>query len=205
MIIHSDSFPGVMLNFLVCLGTAGGLLASTVLLLALKTRQAAKVFVVTLAVHSTCLILIAAGLVLASRTIVKVGDSYCYDSWCAGVTNVTAAPHAQDVVYKVDVRIFSDAGRGKQRARGPMVLIDDRGRRFPMVADALSIPLDSELDPGQAIDTTLTFDVPADAHQLFLMYEEVRSLPFVLRALTGLWVAEIGEKYLSKEPLLRVM
>jgi hypothetical protein len=57
------------------------------------------------------------------------------------VTNVTAEPHTQEVVYKVHVRIFSDAGRGKQRARGPLVLIDERGRRFPMVPDALAIPL----------------------------------------------------------------
>jgi hypothetical protein len=75
MIIHSDSFLSVMLVFLILLVTVGGLLASAVLLLALKTRQAAKVFGVTLAVHSAYLIIIAVGLVLTSRTIVKVGTA----------------------------------------------------------------------------------------------------------------------------------
>jgi hypothetical protein len=55
------------------------------------------------------------------------------------------------------------------------------------------------------MDTTLTFDVPADPDQLFLIYEEPRSLPFVLRALSGLWVGEILETYVPKETLLRVM
>jgi hypothetical protein len=136
MIIHEDvTFPGFVIIFVVFLGTIGGLLASAVLLLANRLRLAGRVFLTTAVIHSIYVALLGVGYILSQQIIVKIGDSYCFDSWCLGVTHVVASPRAQDVLWKVDVHVFSDAGRGKQKATSIPILIDERGRRFPLIHD----------------------------------------------------------------------
>ena len=49
-----------------------------------------------------------------------------------------------------------------------LYLVDERGRRFPLIPDPSVTPFDVELNPGQSVDTSLTFRVPANARQLFL-------------------------------------
>src|SRR6516162_267908 len=108
MIVHSDSFIGIMFLFLVMFGTCAGVLASAVLLLALKFRLAFKVLACTALALSAFLVLQITTMTLTPQTVVKRGDSFCADIWCMGVTNVTATPTQQDTIYKVDVHIFSD-------------------------------------------------------------------------------------------------
>jgi len=195
-----------MVIILIFLGTIGGLLASVVLLLAMKARLARRVFLATLGLHSAYLVITIAAFFFVPRTIVKAGDSYCYDSWCLGVTKVTSAPRAEDSIYKVDVRVFSDAGRGKQSGAGAsLYLVDEEDRRFPLIHDPSVIPFDRSLDPGEAIETTLTFAVPGNTRQLFLMKEQKTGLPFIVKCLSGLWVGDVGEKYVHKYTLLRVL
>src|SRR2546422_6158829 len=102
MIVHSDSFIGVLFILLMFLGTGFALLASMVLLLALKFRLAAKVFLSAGAALLIFLVLQGTIKALTPQTIVKRGDSFCADIWCIGVRDVKAAARAQDVVYKVD-------------------------------------------------------------------------------------------------------
>jgi hypothetical protein len=67
------------------------------------------------------------------------------------------------------VRIFSDANSVKTSAQGASVyLFDERGRRFPLIADPSVIPFDVTLDPREVVRTSLTFITPPDVRQLFL-------------------------------------
>jgi hypothetical protein len=47
-------------------------------------------------------------------------------------------------------------------------LVDERGRRFRLIPDPDVTPFDIELNRHQSVNTSLTFVVAADAHQLFL-------------------------------------
>ena len=76
--------------------------------------------------------------------------------------------------------------------------MDERGRRFPMVKDPSVIPFDLSLDPGQSVNTSLTFVTPADARELFLTVDS----PLVWGA--RLCVACDGS-LLHKPTLLRVL
>jgi hypothetical protein len=68
------------------------------------------------------------------------------------------------------VHFFSDANTVKTGSDDALVyLVDDRGRRFPLVDDPSVIPINTRLDPGQSINTSLTFVAPTDATHLFLM------------------------------------
>src|SRR6202040_2788913 len=46
---------------------------------------------------------------LTPRTIVSIGDGYCWDLWCLGVEQVNATPQGQNIIYTARVRLFSDA------------------------------------------------------------------------------------------------
>jgi hypothetical protein len=205
MIVHSDSFIGVMLLLLVMLGTGAAILASAVLLLALKFRQAFKVLAYAAVTLSVFFVLQITLLTLTPQAVVKIGDSFCADIWCIGVTNVSAAPRQRDTIYKVDVHIFSDAGRGgKIHGKAILFLVDERGRRFPLIPDPSVIPFNRELDPQEGIDTTLTFAAPSDARQLYLTSEPTDRHSFVVRVFTGDWLAESFPS-IHKPALLRVL
>jgi hypothetical protein len=168
MIVHSDTI-GSMVFLLVMAGSALMLMAAFMALAGRELRFAGKI----VGWWSACFaaytaLTIAVSLVLPQK-VVNPGQSYCVDSWCIGVQNVSKTLRGQDVVYKADVRIFSDAGRGNISAKGAsLYLVDERGRRFPLIPDPSVTRFDIELGPGQSVDTALTFRVVGDARQLFL-------------------------------------
>jgi hypothetical protein len=205
MIVHSDSFIGVMFLLLVMLGTGAAILTSVVLLLTLKFRLAFRVLAFAALGLSAFFILQITTLTLTPQTVVKRGDSFCADIWCMGVTNVTATPRQQDIIYKVDVHIFSDAGSGgKIHGKARLFLVDERGRRFALIPDPSVIPFNRELDPQEGIDTTLTFATQSDARQLYLTSEPTERHPFVVRVFTGDLLAE-HLPFIHKPVLLRVL
>src|SRR5262249_39699760 len=74
-----------------------------------------------------------------------------------------------DTLYKLNVRIFSDANSVRVSFSAvSLFLQDERGRRFPLLEDPSAIPYDTSLDPQQSMNTRLTFKVPADVKELFL-------------------------------------
>lgn len=168
MVIHSGSSL-VGLAYLVTLATVIGLLTAVGLLVARKFRASAKV--AGASVSALALYFVAASLIswVSDGRVVKLGDSYCWDLWCMGIEKVNASPRGNETVYRIDVRFFSDAHTvktGIDEAR--VYLVDDRGRRFPLVDDPSVIPIDTQLNPGQSLNTSLTFVAPADTTQLVL-------------------------------------
>ena len=168
MIVHSDAV-GSMVFFFVMVISALTLVVALMALAGREFRLAGKI----LGWWSACVVAytvltIAISLLLPQK-VVNPGQSYCVDSWCIGVQNVTKTAVEQNVAYKADVRIFSDLNRGTTSAKGAsLYLVDERGRRFPLVPDPSVIPFDTELSPKQSVDTSLTFLVAADAKQLVL-------------------------------------
>jgi len=144
VIIRSDSDLGALLTLMVLLGGFVGIVASAVLVVSRKFRSAAKVLLVSvtgLALYVAAVMLLS---FLSPQTIVNIGDSYCMDIWCIGVERVNATPRGEETLYRVDVRIFSDANTVKTSAKGASVyLLDERGRRFELVNDPSVVPSDA--------------------------------------------------------------
>lgn len=206
MIVRADSELGALLTLLILFGTIVSLLVSMVLLVSGRFRTAAKVFLGTLGGVSAYVVVVLLVALLTPQKIINIGDSYCMDIWCIAVEKVTTTPRERDTLYKVDVRIFSDANTVKTSAKGAAVyLVDDRGRRFEIVNDPTVIPFDVPLDPKQSIHTTLTFAVASDAQQLFIptSYHHVGdegAVPFWAKLYFG------GDaNYQHKRTLLRVL
>jgi hypothetical protein len=164
MVIHSDSFVGVMLPFVVALAAVVLVLISAGMLAFGKFRLMAK----TGLVAAYVLALIGVSL-LTPQKIGSAGQAYCMDIWCIGIEKTSPMPARIEITYKVDVRIFSDANTVRTSGKGfSLFLVDERGHRFPMLKDSSVIPFDLSLDPRQSVNTSLTFVTPADARELFL-------------------------------------
>lgn len=116
---------------------------------------------------------------LTPRTVVSIGDSYCYDTWCIGVRSVNATPQGQNVLYTARVRIFSDANRvSASRARDFLYARDDQGLRFPLTQDPSVIPADVTINPSESVETSLMFLAPGSARKLYLA-GEYAAMPWV--------------------------
>jgi hypothetical protein len=115
--------------------------------------------------------------------VLKTDAPYCVDDWCMSVERVSKTPAAAGIAYRLDVRLFSRANRTPQSARGASVyLMDEMGRRYPQVQDSSAIPLDVVLRPGEAVETSLTFDVPSDAKGLVFAggMDRIRYASFII-------------------------
>jgi len=103
-------------------------------------------------------------LIVAATTpqkVLKVGDPWCFDDWCLSVRSVTQMPGPSGATYTISLRIFSDAKRVTQRAKGAWIyLIDQRGTRYAPLANLSDTPLDVLLEPGESVETSRTFMVP---------------------------------------------
>jgi len=169
MVIHSDSNLGAVLGFMIVFASFTAVSISAVLCLSGRSRRALITFLASAAMIGTYTLAVIAASLLSPGKIVNIGDSYCEDLWCIGVTGVSHQPLGRETLYKLDVRIFSDANRVPTSAKGAsLYLMDEHGRRFPLVDDRAAVPYYVTLNPGQSIRTSLTFVAAADARQLFL-------------------------------------
>jgi hypothetical protein len=201
MVIHSDSNLGAFLALLMMLGATVGALAAVSLFASGNFNRAWKILAASGAWVTAYLLAVVAVSLTAPAKIVNLGDSYCVDIWCIGIERVSATPLGAQIRYKADVRIFSDANRVTTSARGTaLYLVDDRGRRFPLVNDPSAIPFDVILDPGQSVRTSLTFLAAEDARHLFLTGNAPEPPPFWVRLYFG-----SDDSLLHKRTLLRVL
>ena len=107
---------------------------------------------------------------LRPQRVIPMGDPWCSDDWCLTVEKVSRTSSQLGTSYRVELRIFSRAGRVAQRANGAWIyLIDDRGRRYSPDLDSSVAPLDLLLQPHQSVNTSRLFHVPDDVHQLGLI------------------------------------
>ena len=187
MIFHSDGVGTLVFSFGL-LGSGATLLAGLVLFAFRRFRQAMNVFRWWSACAVGYLVLTIAVSILTPRAIVNPGQSYCVDIWCISIQSVTKTQLAHDIAYKADVRIFSDANTVKTSAKGDSIyLLDEHNGRFPVIADPAATPFDVELNPGQSVNTSLTFLAPADARRLFLKvdWHANRLVKFLVKFVIG--------------------
>jgi hypothetical protein len=212
VIVHSDSVL-IWLALLVAIAFVLFLLLSVGLALGGNVRLARRIVRITL-LGWVAWVVVANGIsLLTPRTIVKVGETYCLDISCVGIDEVIAPAQASDAVYKLNVHLYNDANTIKISFKNNSpFLVDERGRRFPLISDTSVTPYDSLLDPGQTIRTSLAFKVAPDVRQLFLSWEETGPQEHIGGKVAPWWAPLVGVVMyggggflLQKEALLRVL
>jgi hypothetical protein len=169
LVLHDASGLGAIVGFFAVVGTVFLFLAACV---------ARRMLLASFAPLAGYSLLVIATSLMTPRTIVSIGDSYCYDEVCVGVQKVDGVPEGPSVVYKTQVRIFTDPLGTKHSLKGAsaaVYLLDERGRRFRL-EDGL--PEDT-LEPGQSVDARLTFTAAADSHELYLTADQGAVPPWV--------------------------
>ena len=111
---------------------------------------------------------ISARLAPHERTL-KTGRLYCDDDVCMSVERYSITPEPKGRVYRFEIRLSSLANRGVRSAKGfSPYLTDEQNRRFPAIRNESSRPFDVDLQPGSALNTSITFHAPSDARNLAL-------------------------------------
>lgn len=161
-VLRQDSNFGGVLGFLVCVAAAIGMVCAWVLAMRGKSAEAKRALRRVAAAFSLYVAAVIAVSVATPRTIVSIGDSYCYDLWCIGIQQVSAASQGPSALYTADVKVFSDAHRVNTSAQPEsLYLLDEQGHRYPVQAEART------LRPGESVNTSIRFVAPP-ARRLYL-------------------------------------
>jgi hypothetical protein len=162
-VFRMDSVPGALLEFLVLLV----LLAVGAITLAVRRRRWLAPLIATTYLAAASLVSL-----LTPRTIVNIGDSYCWDLWCVGIRNVNATSQGQDVLYTAEVSIFADTSTAQHvpaaQAKQFFYALDEQGRHFPILRDLSFAGADVVVNPGESVKSSLALLAPASARKLYL-------------------------------------
>ena len=137
-----------------------------------RAARAGRVCAIIMLPYLAALTLVS---LLTPGTVVNIGDSYCYDLWCLGVNQVKATPRGPDILYTAEVRIFVDSTHPHylpaEPAKSFFYVLDDQGRRYPLLRDASFLNTDVTVQPGESVKSSLAFLAPPNARKLYLMGE----------------------------------
>jgi len=172
VIIHSESVL-VGLALIVSIAVVLLLLLSAALAIGRNFGLAKRIALTTLKGLVVWVVIANLISLLTPRTIVNVGETYCMDIDCLGIDEVVTQAQTSNTTYKLNAHVFNDANTIKISFKNiSPYLVDESGRRFPLVSDPSATGYDALLDPGQSRKTTLSFEVAPDVRQLFLKLEE---------------------------------
>jgi hypothetical protein len=165
LILRQDSDFGGVLGFLVLVAVVVGTLIAGVLWWSGKSREAVRTLRTTAACFGAYVAAVIAVSLVTPRTVVSIGDSYCWDLLCTSIQQVNTVSRGENVSYTAGVRVFSDAHRVKASADPrSFYLVDDRGRRHPLTAT----PAGLTVWPGESVNTSISFVAPAGVQELYL-------------------------------------
>jgi hypothetical protein len=167
-VFRMDSVPGALLEFLVIL-----VLAIVGMMTLARAPRAGRMFAGIAAVYIGAVVLVS---LLTPRTIVSVGDSYCWDLWCVGIQKVNSKPQGQNILYTAEVSLSVDSATAQLELTDPpkdpakqfFYVMDELGRRFPILAYAPVANGKVTVKPGESVKSSLTFLAPANARNLYL-------------------------------------
>jgi len=120
------------------------------------------------AVYLAALLVVGAA---SQRKVYAVGDRQCFDDWCI---TVTGAARTAPRTVEVALRLSSRAKRKPMGEKGTVAyLADSQARRYDPIPGSATVPFDTKLQPGEAVNAIRRFDVPADARELSFVYAHV--------------------------------
>ena len=182
-IFRQDSNLGALTGFFAFVAAAIAGLTALIHAYNRKDREAARTGRVCVLIIVPYLAALALVSLLTPRTVVNVGDSYCYDLWCLGVNQVNATPERQNILYTAEVRIFTDSTHPHrlpaEQAAHFLYVLDDQGRRYPLLREASFVDAGVTVQPGESVKSSFAFRAPRNARKLCLMANDDGFPPWV--------------------------
>jgi hypothetical protein len=131
---------------------------------------------------------------LQHQHTLAIGQEICADSGCFAVDNVDRTTAGQETAYTLSWHLASNDTQQAKHFPGKgleLYMFDERGRKFVLPDNANPNPLDVALPAGETVRQSMTFNVPADARELFLTAEY---RPFTFQSLLP---SELGRAAMS--------
>ncbi len=182
-IFRQDSNLGGLAGFFVFIAAAITALNALFQAVNRKDNEAARAGRVCVLIIGPYLAALALVSLLTPRTVVSIGDSYCYDLWCLGVNHINAIPESQNILYTADVSISVDSTNPHQlpaeQATHFLYVLDDQGRSYPLLREASFIGAAVTVHPGESVKSSFAFRAPRNARELYLMANDGGYPPWV--------------------------
>jgi hypothetical protein len=150
-----------------------------------EPRRAGKVLAVW-GIYLLLYIAVSTGLALLqhrNENPIVIGQEVCADAGCFGVDNVDRRTAGSETVYTLFWHLSSKDKKLTRSFPGKgleLYMFDEHGRKFALPATENPDPLNVTLSPGGTVRHSISFHVPADAHELFLT---ARYRPFTFQSL----------------------
>jgi hypothetical protein len=163
--------PIVLLLTIGALGLT--LISLPVLLLSGRQRRAGQLLAAW-GVYLPAYLMIATGITMAGyrhEPNLPIGKEICADSGCFAVDKIDTSAASSETTYTVYWHLSSTDNQMTKRFPGKgleFYLLDERGRKFALPGNANPDPLDITIPAGETVRQSMTFQVPADARELYL-------------------------------------
>ena len=161
------------------------LLAAPVLYLTGKRRRAVQLLTAW-GIYLAIYLAISTGITMAAaghEPNLVIGQEICADSGCFAVDKVDVSAGAAETSYTLYWHLSSNDRQLSKHFPGKgleLFMFDERGRKFALPDDANQNPLDVTIPAGESVRQSMTFRVPAHAHELFLT---AKYRPFTFQSL----------------------
>ncbi len=166
-------FGGVLAVLVTLLGSVAALVTVLVFWLSGKRRSAGRLLAFW-GGYLAFYVVVSTGIAVFGPRFENpkpIGEEVCADTGCFAVDKVDKTTAGPTIAYTLFWHLASTDSQQTKRFPGKgleLFMFDERGRTFKLPQDANPNPLDLLLPAGQTVRQSITFNVPADARELFL-------------------------------------
>ena len=162
---------------LLTIGALALTIVSLPILLLTGRRRRAGQLLLAWGVYIPAYLMIATGITMAAHRDepnLPIGKDLCADAGCFAVEKFdasTSSSSSSATTYTVYWHLSSNDKEMAKHFPGKgleIYMFDERGRNFALSDDANPYPLDVTIPAGETIRQSMTFQVPNDAHELYL-------------------------------------
>ncbi|HET9132350.1 MAG TPA: hypothetical protein VFO86_15445 [Terriglobia bacterium] len=159
---------------LLTIGALGLTIVGLPILLWTGRRRRAGQLLFAWGLYLPAYLLIATGITMAAyrnEPNLPIGKDLCADAGCFAVEKIDSSTSSSATTYTVYWHLSSNDKQVTKHFPGKgleLYMIDERGRNFALLESANPYPLDVTIPAGETVRQSMTFQVPNDAHELYL-------------------------------------
>jgi hypothetical protein len=159
---------------LLTIGAFGLTVVGAPVLLLTGRRRRAGQLLLAWGIYLPAYLLIATGITMAGarhEPNLPIGKEICADAGCFAVDKIDTSTAASATSYTVYWHLSSNDKEMTKRFPGKgleLYLVDERGRTVALPGNANPDSLDVTIPAGETVHRSMTFQVPAEAHELYL-------------------------------------
>ena len=156
------------------IGALGLTIVSLPVLLLTGKRRRANQLLVAWGLYIPAYLVIATGITMASfraEPNLPIGKDLCADAGCFAVEKIDSSTSLSATTYTVYWHLSSNDKQMTKHFPGKgleIYMFDEHGRNFALSDIANPYPLDVTIPAGETVRQSMTFQVPNDAHELYL-------------------------------------